>query len=162
MKHYDSKFDYTARNEEIFHKREIEKRTLKSIGDEYDLSGERIRSIVAKIHRIKLWKKEKRSLCQNPKVMSDIEWNSTRVINCLRWGFKENALEMPIEEFIKNFNYHRLMNCANFGRKALLYICERLEDHGYKDIEHLRSYKVATQHEKDRVFKAVKKIIMTS
>ena len=147
MKHYDSKFNYKERNKEIYHKREVEKRTLKSIGDEYGLSGESIRRIVAKINRIKLWKKEKSLICLNPKIMGDIEWNSVRVKNCLIY---EGAMELPIEEFIKNFNYHKLMRVPNFGRKALLHVCERLEDHGYKDIEHLRSAKNCNRRELEK------------
>ena len=125
------------RDEEIYHKRMMDKRTLQSVGDEYGLSRERIREIVAKLHRVKLREKEKGSRCLNPKVMGDIQWSSVRIVNCL---INEGAIGMPIEEFIKNFNYNKLMITPNFGRKAIQELCRKLEVHGYKDIEHLQKH----------------------
>lgn len=125
------------RDEEIYHKRMIDKRTLQSVGDEYGLSRERIRGIVAKLHRVKLREKEKESRCLNPEVMGDIQWSSVRIVNCL---INEGAIGMSIEEFIKNFNYNRLLRTPNFGGKAIQELCRKLEEHGYKDIEHLQKY----------------------
>ncbi len=160
MKHYDSKFNYKERNEEIYHKREVEKRTLKSVGDEYGLSIGRIRGITARVHRMKFLEKEMESRCLNPKVMGDIQWNSVRVKNCFTYYHyhhdhecsvgSKGVMGMSIEEFIKNFNYHKLMRVPNFGRKTLLHVCERLEDHGYKDIEHLRSAKNCNRRELEK------------
>ena len=49
------------RNKEIYRKRVIEKRTLKSVGDEYGLSTESIRRIVARLDRAKLLEEKNRS-----------------------------------------------------------------------------------------------------
>ncbi len=155
MNYFCRTYNYTERDLEIYHKREVEGRTLKSIGDEYGLSREQIRGIAARVYRRKLVEKEMGPRWSNPKIMADICWSNVRVINCLR---NEYAMELPIEEFIKSFNYHRLMRVPNFGKKAMQEVCEKLEEHGYKDIEHLRSYKAATQHEKDRVFNAILRI----
>ena len=125
------------RDEEIYHKREVEGRTLKSIGDEYGLSIGRIRGITARVHRMKFLEKEMGSRWLNPKVMGDIQWSSVRIVNCL---INKGAIGMPIEEFIKNFNYNKLMITPNFGRKAMQELCRKLEEHGYKDIEHLQKY----------------------
>ena len=86
----------------------------------------------------------------NPKLMSDIQWDNVRVKNCLR---NENAMELSIEEFIEIFNFHRLMRVPNFGKKALQHICEKLEQHGYKDIEHFRSAKLANHRGYKRGYK---------
>lgn len=155
MTYFYTRINYTERDLEIYQKREVERRTLKSIGDEYGLSRERIRGIAARIYRMKLAEKEMGPRWSNPKTMADICWSNVRIPNCF---YNENAMDLPIEEFVKNFNYHRLMRIPNFGKKSIKEICEKLEDHGYKDIEHLRSYKAATQHEKDRVFNAVLRI----
>ena len=127
------------RDEEIYHKRMMDKRTLQSVGDEYGLSRERIREIVAKLHRVKLREKEKGSRCLNPKVMGDIQWNSVRIVNCLTY-YHKGVMEMSIEEFIKSFNYNKMMLARNFGRKAIQELCRKLEVHGYKDIEHLKNH----------------------
>ena len=58
MNYYNEKLNYKERDEEIYYKREVEKRTLKSIGDEYGLSSERIRGIIARLYRKKLIEKE--------------------------------------------------------------------------------------------------------
>lgn len=94
----------------------------------------------------------------NPKLMSDIQWDNVRVKNCLR---NENAMELSIEEFIEIFNFHRLMRAPNFGKKALQHICEKLEEHGYKNIEHLRSLKLSNRrdYEKNLAIEAVKKVM---
>ena len=136
------------RDEEIYHKRMMGKRTLQSVGDEYGLSRERIREIVAKLHRVKLREKEKGSRCLNPKVMGDIQWNSVRIVNCLTYyhlhhecsADSKGVMGMPIEEFIKSFNYNKMMLAPNFGRKAIQELCRKLEEHGYKDIEHLQKH----------------------
>lgn len=86
----------------------------------------------------------------NPKLISDIQWDNVRVRNCLR---NENAMELPIEEFIEIFNFHRLMRVPNFGKKALQHVCEKLEQHGYKDIEHFRSAKLANDRGYKRGYK---------
>ena len=125
------------RDEEIYHKREVEGRTLKSIGDEYGLSIGRIRGITARVHRMKFLEKEMGSQCLNPEVMGDIQWNSVRIVNCL---INEGAIGMSIEEFIKSFNYNKMMLVPNFGRKAIQELCRKLEEHGYKDIEHLQKH----------------------
>lgn len=141
MNYYNKKLNYKERDEEIYYKREVEKRTLKSIGDEYGLSSERIRGITARLYRKKLIEKEMGSRWLNPKVMGDIQWSSVRIVNCL---INEGAIEMSIEEFIEIFSFHRLMRVPNFGRKAMQEVCEKLEQHGYKDIDHFRSAKLAT------------------
>lgn len=94
----------------------------------------------------------------NPKLMSDIEWNNVRVRNCLR---NENAMELSIEEFIEIFNYYKLRRVPNFGKKALQHVCEKLEDHGYKDLDHLRSAKACDRraYEKNAAIEAVKKVM---
>ena len=140
MNYYNKNLNYKERNEEIYHKREVEGRTLKSIGDEYGLSSERIRGITAKICRMKFMEKEMGSRWLNPKVMGDIQWSSVRIANCL---INEGAIEMSIEEFIKIFNFHRLMRVPNFGKKAMQELCRKLEEHGYKDIDHFRSAKLS-------------------
>ncbi len=127
------------RDEEIYHKREVEGRTLKSIGDEYGLSIERVRSIAAIVYRMKLLEKEKGSRWSNPKIMSDIKWSSVRIVNCLTY-YHKGVMEMSIEEFIKSFNYNKMMLAPNFGRKAIQELCRKLEEHGYKDIEHLQKH----------------------
>ena len=125
------------RDEEIYHKREVEGRTLKSIGDEYGLSIGRIRGITARVHRMKVLEKEMGSRWLNPKVMSDIQWSSVRIVNCL---ITEGAIEMPIEEFIKSCNYNKLIITTNFGRKPIQELCRKLKEHGYKDNENLQKY----------------------
>ena len=150
MNYYNKNLNYKERNEEIYHKREVEGRTLKSIGDEYGLSSERIRGITAKICRMKFMEKEMGSRWLNPKVMGDIQWSSVRIANCL---INEGAIEMSIEEFIEIFSFHRLMRVPNFGRKAMQEVCEKLEQHGYKDIDHFRSAKLATNRGYKRGYK---------
>ena len=127
------------RDEEIYHKRMMDKRTLKSIGDEYGLSIGRIRGITARVHRMKFLEKEMGSRWLNPKVMGDIQWNSVRIVNCLNY-YHKGVMEMSIEEFIKSFNYNKMMLAPNFGRKAIQELCRKLAVHGYKDIEHLQKY----------------------
>ena len=83
MSYFKKAINYTKRDEEIYHKREVEGRTLKSIGDEYGLSSERIRGITAKLCRMKFLEKEMGSRWLNPKVMGDIQWSSVRIINSL-------------------------------------------------------------------------------
>ena len=158
MNYFLMGYNYTDRDEEIYHKREVERRTLKSIGDEYGLSSERIRGITARVYRKKLIEKEMKSRWLNPKVMSDIQWSSIRVVNCLR---NQGAIELPIEDFIKSFNYYRLMRAPNFGKKAMQEICEKLEEHGYKNIEHFRSLKLSNRrdYEKNLAIEAVKKVM---
>jgi len=160
MTYFYRRINYTERDLEIYHKREVEGRTLKSIGDEYGLSIERIRGIAARIYRMKSAEKEMGLRWSNPKTMADICWSNVRIPNCF---YNENAMDLPIEEFIKNFNYHRLMRISNFGKKSIKEICEKLEEYGYKDIEHLRSYKAASrrEYEKAASLEAVKKV-MTS
>ena len=150
MNYYNEKLNYKERDEEIYYKREVEKRTLKSIGDEYGLSSERIRGITARLYRKKLIEKEMGSRWLNPKVMGDIQWSSVRIVNCL---VNEGAIEMSIEEFIKTFNFHRLMRVPNFGRKAMQELCRKLEQHGYKDIDHFRSAKLANHRGYKRGYK---------
>ncbi len=150
MNYYNKKLNYKERDEEIYYKREVEKRTLKSIGDEYGLSSERIRGITARLYRKKLIEKEMGSRWLNPKVMGDIQWSSVRIVNCLT---NEGAIEMSIEEFIEIFNFHRLMRVPNFGRKAMQEICRKLEEHGYKDIDHFRSAKLANHRGYKRGYK---------
>ncbi len=150
MNYYNKKLNYKERDEEIYYKREVEKRTLKSIGDEYGLSSERIRGITARLYRKKLIEKEMGPRWLNPKVMGDIQWSSVRIVNCLT---NEGAIEMSIEEFIEIFNFHRLMRVPNFGRKAMQEICRKLEEHGYKDIDHFRSAKLATHRGYKRGYK---------
>lgn len=150
MNYYNEKLNYKERDEEIYYKREVEKRTLKSIGDEYGLSSERIRGIIARLYRKKLIEKEMGSRWLNPKVMGDIQWSSVRIVNCL---VNEGAIEMSIEEFIEIFNFHRLMRVPNFGRKAMQELCRKLEQHGYKDIDHFRSAKLANHRGYKRGYK---------
>jgi hypothetical protein len=150
MNYYNEKLNYKERDEEIYYKREVEKRTLKSIGDEYGLSSERIRGITARLYRKKLIEKEMGSRWLNPKVMGDIQWSSVRIVNCL---VNEGAIEMSIEEFIEIFNFHRLMRVPNFGRKAMQELCRKLEQHGYKDIDHFRSAKLANHRGYKREYK---------
>jgi len=150
MNYYNEKLNYKERDEEIYYKREVEKRTLKSIGDEYGLSSERIRGITARLYRKKLIEKEMGSRWLNPKVMGDIQWSSVRIVNCL---VNEGAIEMSIEEFIEIFNFHRLMRVPNFGRKAMQELCRKLEQHGYKDIDHFRSAKLANHRGYKRGYK---------
>jgi hypothetical protein len=147
MSYFEKAINYTKRDEEIYHKREVEKRTLKSIGDEYGLSTERVRTIEAIMCRMKLLEKKMGSRWLNPKVMGDIRWTNVRVINCLR---NEGAMELSIEEFIETYNFYKLMRIPNFGRKALQEICEKLEEHGYKDIEHFRSVKNCNRRELEK------------
>ena len=158
MSYFKKAINYTKRDEEIYHKREVEGRTLKSIGDEYGLSSERIRGITAKICRMKFMEKEMGSRWSNPKIMNDIRWTNVRVINCL---YNENAMELPIEEFIETFNFHKLMRIPNFGKKTMQEICEKLEEHGYKNIEHFRSLKLSNRrdYEKNLAIEAVKKVM---
>ena len=150
MNYYNEKLNYKERDEEIYYKREVEKRTLKSIGDEYGLSSERIRGITARLYSKKLIEKEMGSRWLNPKVMGDIQWSSVRIVNCL---VNEGAIEMSIEEFIEIFNFHRLMRVPNFGRKAMQELCRKLEQHGYKDIDHFRSAKLANHRGYKRGYK---------
>ena len=150
MNYYNEKLNYKERDEEIYYKREVEKRTLKSIGDEYGLSSERIRGIIARLYRKKLIEKEMGSRWLNPKVMGDIQWSSVRIVNCL---VNEGAIEMSIEEFIEIFNFNRLMRVPNFGRKAMQELCRKLEQHGYKDIDHFRSAKLANHRGYKRGYK---------
>ena len=150
MSYFKKAINYTKRDEEIYYKREVEKRTLKSIGDEYGLSSMRIRGITAKICRMKFLEKEMGSRWLNPKVMGDIQWSSVRIVNCL---VNEGAIEMSIEEIIEIFNFHRLMRVPNFGRKAMQELCRKLEQHGYKDIDHFRSAKLANHRGYKRGYK---------
>jgi len=150
MNYFCTTFNYTERDLEIYHKREVEGRTLKSIGDEYGLSSERIRGITARVYRKKLIEKEMGSRWSNPKIMNDIRWTNVRVINCL---YNENAMELPIEEFIETFNFHKLMRIPNFGKKAMQEVCEKLEEHGYKDIDHFRSAKLSNHRWVKRGYK---------
>jgi hypothetical protein len=150
MSYFKKAINYTKRDEEIYYKREVEKRTLKSIGDEYGLSSMRIRGITAKICRMKFLEKEMGSRWLNPKVMGDIQWSSVRIVNCL---VNEGAIEMSIEEFIKTFNFHRLMRVPNFGKKAMQELCRKLEEHGYKDIDHFRSAKLSNHRWLKRGYK---------
>ena len=82
--------------------------------------------------------------------MGDIQWSSVRIVNCL---VNEGAIEMSIEEFIEIFNFHRLMRVPNFGRKAMQELCRKLEQHGYKDIDHFRSAKLANHRGNKRGYK---------
>jgi len=150
MNYFCTTFNYTERDLEIYHKREVEGRTLKSIGDEYGLSSERIRGITARVYRKKLIEKEMGSRWKNPKVMGDIQWSSVRILNCLR---NEGAIEMSIEEFIEIFNFHKLMRVPNFGKKAMQELCRKLEEHGYKDIDHFRSAKLSNHRWVKRGYK---------
>tara|TARA_R100000951_G_C2600819_1_gene168122 strand:- start:384 stop:869 length:486 start_codon:yes stop_codon:yes gene_type:complete len=147
MSYFEKAINYTKRDEEIYHKREVEKRTLKSIGDEYGLSAGRVGGIAAKVYRMKLLEKEKGSRWSNPKIMNDIRWTNVRVMNCL---YNQNAMELPIKEFIENFNFYKLMRIPNFGKKALQEVCEKLEEHGHKDIEHFRSLKACNRREREK------------
>ena len=150
MSYFKKAINYTKRDEEIYHKREVEGRTLKSIGDEYGLSSERIRGITARVYRMKFLEKEMGSRWLNPKIMGDIQWSSVRIINSLT---NEGAIEMSIEEFIKTFNFHRLMRVPNFGKKSMQELCRKLEEHGYKDIDHFRSAKLANHRWLKRGYK---------
>lgn len=150
MSYFKKAINYTKRDEEIYHKREVEGRTLKSIGDEYGLSSERIRGITARVYRMKFLEKEMGSRWLNPKIMGDIQWSSVRIINSLT---NEGAIEMSIEEFIKTFNFHRLMRVPNFGKKSMQEVCEKLEQHGYKDIDHFRSAKLSNHRWLKRGYK---------
>jgi len=158
MSYFEKAINYTKRDEEIYHQREVEGRTLKSIGDEYGLSSERIRGIAAIVYRMKLLEKEKGSRWSNPKIMNDIRWTNVRVLNCL---YNENAMELPIEEFIETYNFYKLMRIPNFGKKAMQEVCEKLEEHGYKDIDHFRSAKACNRraYEKNAAIEAVKKVM---
>ena len=150
MSYFKTAINYTKRDEEIYHQREVEGRTLKSIGDEYGLSSERIRGITAIVYRMKLLEKEKGSRWSNPKIMNDIRWTNVRVVNCL---YNENAIELTIEEFIETYNFYKLMRIPNFGKKAMQEVCEKLEQHGYKDIDHFRSAKLANHRGYKREYK---------
>lgn len=104
------------RNKEIYHKRVIEKRTLKSVGDEYGLSTESIRRIVARLDRAKLLKEKNRSRLLNPKVMKDIWW-SRRIYNCL---YNENLLHVSIKDFAENEDFYKtLQRTPNMGKKGI-------------------------------------------
>ena len=150
MSYFKKAINYTKRDEEIYHQREVEGRTLKSIGDEYGLSIERVRGIAAIVYRMKLLEKEMGSRWSNPKIMNDIRWTNVRVVNCL---CNENAMELPIEEFIETYNFYKLMRIPNFGKKAMQEVCEKLEEHGYKDIDHFRSAKLANHRWLKRGYK---------
>lgn len=104
------------RNKEIYHKRVIEKRTLKSVGDEYGLSTESIRRIVARLDRAKLLREKYRSRLLNPKVMKDIWW-SRRIYNCL---YSENLLHVSIKDFAENADFYKtLQRTPNMGKKGI-------------------------------------------
>jgi hypothetical protein len=70
-------------------------------------------------------------------------------------------MELPIEEFIETYNFYKLMRIPNFGKKAMQEVCEKLEEHGYKDIDHFRSAKACNRraYEKNAAIEAVKKVM---
>jgi len=133
----------TARNEEVYHKRVVEKRTLQSVADEYGITRERVRQIVAKIDKKALWEAARASRPSPPKVMKDIWW-SRRAYNCL---YNEDLLRVSLEDFVENVSHSRLIHrVPNMGKKTIEEICKRLEENGQQNISHLRSARNGENH----------------
>ena len=133
----------TARNEEVYHKRVVEKRTLQSVADEYGITRERVRQIVAKIDRKALWEAARASRSSPPRTMKDIWW-SRRVYNCL---YNEDLLRVSLSDFVEHLSHNRLMGrIPNMGKKSVEEICKRLEENGQQDISHLRSARNGENH----------------
>lgn len=133
----------TARNEEVYHKRVVEKRTLQSVADEYGITRERVRQIVAKIDKKALWEAARASRPSPPRKMKDIWW-SRRAYNCL---YNEDLLRVSLEDFVEHMSHHRLMcRIPNMGKKTVEEICKRLEENGQQDISHLRSARNGENH----------------
>ncbi len=132
-----------ARNEEVYHKRVVEKRTLQSVADEYNITRERVRQIVVKMDKKALWEAARASRPSPPKVMKDIWW-SRRAYNCL---YNEDLLRVSLEDFVENVSHSRLIHrVPNMGKKTIEEICKRLEENGQQDISHLRSARNGENH----------------
>jgi DNA-directed RNA polymerase alpha subunit len=132
-----------ARNEEVYHKRVVEKRTLQSVADEYNITRERVRQIVVKMDKKALWEAARASRPSPPKVMKDIWW-SRRAYNCL---YNEDLLRVSLEDFVENVSHSRLIHrVPNMGKKTIEEICKRLEENGQQNISHLRSARNGENH----------------
>jgi DNA-directed RNA polymerase alpha subunit len=133
----------TARNEEVYHKRVVEKRTLQSVADEYGITRERVRQIVSKLDKKALWEAARASRPSPPSIMKDIWW-SRRVYNCL---YNEDLLRVSLSDFVEHLSHNRLMGrIPNMGKKSVEEICKRLEENGQQDISHLRSARNGENH----------------
>jgi DNA-directed RNA polymerase alpha subunit len=133
----------TARNEGVYHKRVVEKRTLQSVADEYGITRERVRQIVVKMDKKALWEAVRASRPSPPKIMKDIWW-SRRVYNCL---YNEDLLRVSLSDFVEHLSHNRLINrIPNMGKKSVEEICKRLEENGQQDISHLRSARNGENH----------------
>jgi DNA-directed RNA polymerase alpha subunit len=131
------------RNEGVYHKRVVEKRTLQSVADEYGITRERVRQIVAKIDKKALWEAVRASRSSPPSIMKDIWW-SRRVYNCL---YNEDLLRVSLSDFVEHLSHNRLMGrIPNMGKKSVEEICKRLEENGQQDISHLRSARNGENH----------------
>jgi hypothetical protein len=132
-----------ARNEEVYHKRVVEKRTLQSVADEYNITRERVRQIVVKMDKKALWEAVRASRPSPPRVMKDIWW-SRRAYNCL---YNEDLLQLSPEDFVENVSHSRLIHrVPNMGKKTIEEICKRLEENGQQNISHLRSARNGENH----------------
>ena len=131
------------RNEGVYHKRVVEKRTLQSVADEYGITRERVRQIVAKLDKKALWEAVRASRPSPPSIMKDIWW-SRRVYNCL---YNEDLLRVSLSDFVEHLSHNRLMGrIPNMGKKSVEEICKRLEENGQQDISHLRSARNGENH----------------
>ncbi len=132
-----------ARNEEVYHKRVVEKRTLQSVADEYNITRERVRQMGVKMDKKALWEAARASRPSPPKVMKDIWW-SRRAYNCL---YNEDLLRVSLEDFVENVSHSRLIHrVPNMGKKTIEEICKRLEENGQQNISHLRSARNGENH----------------
>ena len=114
-----------TRNQQIYHERVVEKRTLQSIALKYGVSRERVRQIVAKEEGQKALEK---TFPEVPVYVRDIFW-TTRVYNVL---YNEDLTPLFLQEFIEYLGVNDIRRAPNLGKVGLTEIKTKLAKHGYE------------------------------
>lgn len=129
-----TKDEMIQRAKEMHRMRTQDRLSLQKIGDQFDLSRERVRQILAKYERVFLRREQLAQGKLRIVVMGDLQGLvSSRVWSIIRIAALQSY---PVQSFIDRIDLRDILNYPNIGRQTVYHLLNTFEKAGY-DVSHL-------------------------